>query len=68
MVRGRTVIVIAHRLKTVAGAGNIVVLDEGRLSEQARTRASLKKRAVRQAVAYPAGEPGLERLADRTKR
>ncbi|MEL7609059.1 MAG: ABC transporter ATP-binding protein [Bacillota bacterium] len=34
LVRGRTVVVIAHRLKTVAGADKIIVLDEGRLSEQ----------------------------------
>ncbi|MDR2586952.1 MAG: ABC transporter ATP-binding protein/permease, partial [Coriobacteriales bacterium] len=34
LVRGRTVIVIAHRLRTVIGAGNIAVLDGGRLVEQ----------------------------------
>ncbi len=34
LVRGRTVIVIAHRLKTIAAADRIVVLDEGRLREQ----------------------------------
>ncbi|MEV4223044.1 ABC transporter ATP-binding protein [Nonomuraea sp. NPDC049725] len=30
---GRTVLVIAHRLATVAGAGRIVVLDRGRVAE-----------------------------------
>lgn len=34
LIRGRTVIVIAHRLKTVAGAGKIIVLDDGKLAEQ----------------------------------
>jgi len=34
LIRGRTVIVIAHRLKTIAGANKIIVLDEGRLSDQ----------------------------------
>jgi len=34
LIQNRTVIVIAHRLKTIAGAGKIVVLDEGALAEQ----------------------------------
>jgi ATP-binding cassette subfamily B protein len=34
LVKGRTVIVIAHRLRTVAGADKIAVLDNGRLAEE----------------------------------
>lgn len=34
VLRGRTAIVIAHRLSTVAGADNIAVLDHGRIVEQ----------------------------------
>lgn len=34
LVQGRTVVVIAHRLKTVRNADNIVVLDGGQVEEQ----------------------------------
>jgi ATP-binding cassette subfamily B protein len=34
LLAGRTAIVIAHRLSTIRGAGHIVVLDHGRITEQ----------------------------------
>lgn len=34
LIKDRTVIVIAHRLKTIAGANKIVVLDEGAIVEE----------------------------------
>lgn len=34
LTKGRTVIMIAHRLSTVVGADKIIVLDHGRMVEQ----------------------------------
>jgi ATP-binding cassette subfamily B protein len=43
LVKKRTVIVIAHRLRTVLGAGQIAVLDQGRLVEQGSGKELLAK-------------------------
>ena len=36
LMRGRAVIIIAHRMSTVANASKIVVLDKGRVAEQGK--------------------------------
>lgn len=42
LIKGRTTLVIAHRLSTVRKADKIVVLDNGRISEQGRHEELLK--------------------------
>ncbi len=39
LMKNKTVIIIAHRLSTVRGAGKILVIDEGKLAEEGRHNA-----------------------------
>lgn len=43
LMKGRTSIVVAHRLSTIAGLDEIVVLDDGKIVEQGTHRELLKK-------------------------
>jgi ATP-binding cassette subfamily B protein len=46
LVKNRTVIVIAHKLKTVTAADNIIVLDAGRVVEQGTHRELLQHKGL----------------------
>jgi ATP-binding cassette subfamily B protein len=43
LIRDKTVIVIAHRLRTVAGADKIIVLDNGKIAEEGSGEKLLKE-------------------------
>lgn len=46
LITGRTVIVIAHRLKTITNADNIVVMNEGRVEEQGTHDQLIEKKGL----------------------
>ncbi len=46
LMKGRTVIMIAHRLSTVVGADKIIVLNEGRIEEEGKHEELLKKNGM----------------------
>ncbi|WP_230398131.1 ABC transporter ATP-binding protein [Novisyntrophococcus fermenticellae] len=51
LLQGKTVLIIAHRMRTVAGANKIVVLEEGRVAEQGTPDELMKNgRAFRRMV------------------
>ncbi len=63
LVRDKTVLLIAHRMRTVANADKIVVLDEGRVAESGspgklRERAGIFARMLRRQAGEEEGEMG----------
>ena len=46
LIENKTVMIIAHRMRTVAGADKIVVLSEGTVAEQGNSAALLKKDGI----------------------
>jgi ATP-binding cassette subfamily B protein IrtB len=46
LIAGKTVIVIAHRLRTTAGADKIIVIDKGSVAEEGTHEALLEKRGL----------------------
>lgn len=66
LTAGRTVLVIAHRLHTIAGADRILVLDQGRVSE-AGTHNELLERAGRYWQLWQAGAGGAGHALETTE-
>lgn len=46
LIKNKTVLVIAHKMRTIAGADNIVVLAEGKVKEQGTHEELLKKEGI----------------------
>ncbi len=46
LIEGKTVVVIAHRLRTVAGAGKIIVMDKGRAVEEGTHEELMSKKGL----------------------
>ncbi len=46
LIENKTVMIIAHRMRTVAGADKVVVLSEGTVAEQGRSDILLKKNGI----------------------
>ena len=59
LVEGKTVIMIAHRLRTVVDTDQIIVLDNGKLVEQGTHEELMKKNGLyHKFISYSAGSLG----------
>jgi ATP-binding cassette subfamily B protein len=46
LIKNKTVLIIAHRMRTVAGADKIVVLSEGHVAEQGTPKELMKQEGI----------------------
>jgi ATP-binding cassette subfamily B protein len=46
LVKGRTVLVIAHRLKSISGVDNIIVLENGKIAEEGKNDELIEKNGL----------------------
>ena len=66
LISGKTVVVIAHRLRTIVDADQIIVLNEGRLEEQGTHRELFDKNGLyHKLYSIQQGKPWLECLASK---
>lgn len=62
LTQGKTVLVVAHRMRTVLGSDHVVVLDEGRVREEGSPRELLERKGLfarlceLQGVTVPVGQ------------
>jgi thiol reductant ABC exporter CydD subunit len=59
LLRGRTALVITHRLNTIAGADQILVLREGLIQESGSHTALLAQRGLYRRLVNARGDPGV---------
>ena len=46
LLKGKTVLIIAHRMRTVANADHLIVLDGGRVAEEGKPKELLKRGGI----------------------
>lgn len=46
LLKGKTVLIIAHRMRTVMGADKVVVLADGRVAEEGTPKALMNKKGM----------------------
>ena len=65
LLKGKTVLVIAHRMRTIAGADHIVVLENGMVKEQGTPEELMQKEGVFYKMANLQKESSLWKLNEK---
>ena len=68
LMKGRTTIVVAHRLSTIRNADRIYVIEDGKVTQNGTHAALMKKRTGTYARLYGIGNDDLENTANHAKK